>query len=303
MSLRNVNLNLLPILRSLLKTQSVSRSAVALHLSQPTVSDALSRLRVLLDDELLVRIGGSMKLTQRATDLLEPLDAICTDLERLLHSSHFDPAKEVRELVVATSDICAYLLVRRFLEFLRMRAPGMTLHVVDIDSNLRNKMAAREVDFALLPDFAVDHLAPAPLRFLRMDESISVMMMWAGHPLAGQEKVNSQDLHPYSIIAFHPDAVIIEEKHFAPAWRDLDLKIEVRIGQMMLIPHLLAGSTSIAFVNEAIARDMAKAYPLVIRPLPFPEAPARIGLVWSPVFDGDPVHKWIRESLTAPPSP
>src|SRR5580698_11353001 len=118
MSLRSVNLNLLPILRSLLETTSVSRSAATLHLSQPAVSEALSRLRVLLGDELLIRIGSGMKLTQRGTELLGPVDRICKDLEQLLRSSELDPQTEVRDLVIASSDICAYLLVRRVLNFI-----------------------------------------------------------------------------------------------------------------------------------------------------------------------------------------
>jgi len=301
MSLRNVNLNLLPILRSLLKTASVSRSAAALHLSQPTVSDALSRLRVLLNDELLIRIGSGMKLTQRATELLEPLDAACQQLEDLLRTGDFDPASEVRDLVIATSDICAYLLVRRLLNFIRAEAPRMTLHVIEIDSNLREKMAAGEIDFALLPDYAIEHLAPAPLRFTPLAELTTSVLMWNKHPLAGRTALTPDDLLPYSLIAFHPDPVLTDPKifNFAAAWHGVDLKIEVRIGQMLLIPHLLTESNSVAFVTTQLANEMASIYPLTVHANPFPEFPKSVGLAWSPVFEGDPVHKWIRDSLAA----
>jgi LysR family transcriptional regulator, nod-box dependent transcriptional activator len=301
MSLRTVNLNLLPILRSLLKTTSVSRSAAALHLSQPTVSDALSRLRALLNDELLVRIGSGMKLTQRATELLEPLDAVCTDLERLLHSSDFKPATVARDLVIATSDICAYMLVRRLLNFIRAEAPHMTLHVIEIDSNLRDKMAAGEIDFALLPEIAVEHLSPAPLRFAPLAKLTTSVLMSNRHPLAGRTSLAPEDLLPYPLIAFHPDPVLTDPKQFqiAKQWQGIDLRVEVRIGQMLLIPHLLIDSTSIAFVTDQLAHDMVATYPLVTHALPFEQSPMNIGLVWSPVYDGDLVHKWIRESLAA----
>lgn len=304
-SLRNINLNLLPILRSLLRTASVSRSAAALHLSQPTISDALSRLRIILKDDLLIRIGGTMRLTQRATELVEPLEAICSDLELLLQNDDFDPAEEVRDIVVATSDICAYLLAPRIADFMRAKAPGMTLHIVDYDSNMRAKMAAREVAFALLPEFAVDNLSPAPLRFRKLATARNVMVLWEDHPLARQETISSEEVGRYPIIAFHPDAVIIEEKHFTPGWRILNLEftIEMRTGQSMIIPRLLVGSNSVAFMNDVIARDMAKAYPIVVRQQPYREDPVNIGLVWSPVFDGDPVHRWLRESLAALPEP
>lgn len=301
MSLRSVNLNLLPILRSLLKTISVSRSAATLHLSQPAVSEALSRLRVLLNDELLVRVGSGMKLTQRATELLEPVERVCTDLEQLLKPSEFDPTTEVRDLVIATSDICAHLLVRRFLNFIRAEAPRITLHVIEIDSELRAKMAAGDIDFALLPEFALQHLAPARLRFMPLVEVSNNVLMCKKHPLANRNTLTAEDLLPYPLIAFHPDPVLTDPKDFdlSLSWHGVDLKIEVRIGQMLLIPHLLIDSTSIAFITDQLAQEIAAKYPLVAHANPFKEVPVRIGLVWSPVFDGDQTHKWIRESLAA----
>jgi DNA-binding transcriptional LysR family regulator len=301
MSLRNVNLNLLPILRSLLKTTSVSRTASALHLSQPTVSDALARLRVVLNDQLLVRIGSGMKLTPRATELLAPLDAVCENLENLLRLENFEPSTQVRDLVIATSDICAYMLVRKFLNFIRAEAPRMTLHVTEIDSNLREKMASGDVDFALLPEIAVEHLAPAPLRFAPLEQLSTSVLMWNQHPLAAHSSLTPEDLLPFPLIAFYPDPVLTDPKYFDSqvTWHGVDLKIEVRIGQMLLIPHLLTASNSVAFVTTQLAKDMAATHALVVHANPFPESPTRIGLVWSPVCDGDPVHKWIRESLAA----
>lgn len=303
MSLRNVNLNLVPILRSLLQTTSVSRSAATLHLSQPAVSEALSRLRVLLGDELLVRIGSGMKLTQRATELLEPVERVCKELEQLVRASEFNPATEVRDVVIATSDICAYLLVRKVLNLIRAEAPRMTLHVIEIDSNLRAKMAAGEIDFALLPEYAVGHLAPAPLRFAPLGQITTAVLMWNKHPLATRKALKAEDLIPYPLIAFHPDPVLPDPRYFnISSWHGSDLKVEVRVGQMLLIPHLLVDSNSIAFITDQLAYDMAATHPLVALPNPFHEAPARIGLVWSPVYDGDQTHKWIRESLGAHPA-
>lgn len=301
MSLRNVNLNLLPILRSLLATASVSRTAAELHLSQPTVSDGLARLRALLNDQLLVRIGSGMKLTQRAMDLIEPVESVCTNLESLLRLENFNPSTQVRDLAIATSDICAYMLLRRVLNFVRREAPRMTLHVTEIDSTLRDKMASGKMDFALLPDFAIEHLAPAPLRFAPLAQLSTSLVMCRSHPLADRHTISPEDLLPYPLVAFHPDPVLTHPKSFdnRTLWHGLDLKIEVRISQMLLIPQLLAGSTSVAFITRHLAEDIAATSSLVIHDNPFPEVPVQVGLVWSPVFDADPVHRWIRESLAA----
>jgi DNA-binding transcriptional LysR family regulator len=57
----NFDLNLLRILDVLLREQNVSRAASRLALSQPTVSNALARLREQLEDPLLVRVGRRMR--------------------------------------------------------------------------------------------------------------------------------------------------------------------------------------------------------------------------------------------------
>jgi Transcriptional regulator len=54
MNISNFDLNLLRVLDALLIERNVSRAAERLALSQPAVSNALARLRELLDDPLLV---------------------------------------------------------------------------------------------------------------------------------------------------------------------------------------------------------------------------------------------------------
>lgn len=58
--LRGVNLNLLPILRELLRERNVTAAAKRLNLTQSGVSEALGRLRVQFGDELLVKTGRRM---------------------------------------------------------------------------------------------------------------------------------------------------------------------------------------------------------------------------------------------------
>lgn len=60
MNLSGVDLNLLVVLHAVLEERSATRAAARLHLTQPAVSNALARLRVLLDDPLVVRTGRGL---------------------------------------------------------------------------------------------------------------------------------------------------------------------------------------------------------------------------------------------------
>jgi len=73
MNLAGVDLNLLVALDALLVERHVGRAARRIGLSQPAASHALRRLRTLLGDPLLVRVGARMELTPRAAALSAPL--------------------------------------------------------------------------------------------------------------------------------------------------------------------------------------------------------------------------------------
>jgi DNA-binding transcriptional LysR family regulator len=66
MSVKNLDLNLLPQLQVLLELRNISRAAGRLQLSQPAASAAMARLRRHFDDELLVRNGRTYDLTSSA---------------------------------------------------------------------------------------------------------------------------------------------------------------------------------------------------------------------------------------------
>lgn len=76
MDIRNIDLNLLPVLDALLRHRSVTLAARELDMSQSAVSTALGRLRETLGDQLLVRTGRGMLPTPRASRLAEPVASI-----------------------------------------------------------------------------------------------------------------------------------------------------------------------------------------------------------------------------------
>src|SRR6478609_1186007 len=69
MNLNSLDLNLLVALDALLKEASVSRAAMRVGLSQPAASHALQRLRDVIGDPLLVRVGAKMELTPAGAGL------------------------------------------------------------------------------------------------------------------------------------------------------------------------------------------------------------------------------------------
>ena len=73
MNIEDIDLNLLPVFEAVLAERSISRAADRLGLSQPAVSNALSRLRLATGNRLFVRQGNAMVPTPYAQALAGPI--------------------------------------------------------------------------------------------------------------------------------------------------------------------------------------------------------------------------------------
>ena len=90
MNFAALDLNLLRVLDALMRERSVTRAGERIGLSQPAVSNALTRLRKILGDELFVRRGTDMLPTPRAEAIGPTLRTMLAQMssERLMSPTH-----------------------------------------------------------------------------------------------------------------------------------------------------------------------------------------------------------------------
>jgi DNA-binding transcriptional LysR family regulator len=156
-NLASLDLNLLVALEALLEQSSVGRAADKVSLSQPAMSHALKRLRVLLRDPLLVRAGARMQLTTRAEALRDPVRDALTRVRNLLIGEEFDPARSTRTFRLFVADNASDLLLPPLLKRLEDEAPSVCIRVQSLVGN-----AWDPFELAQLVDVAV---ACVPSRF------------------------------------------------------------------------------------------------------------------------------------------
>src|SRR5258708_2308246 len=130
MNLAALDLNLLVALDALLLEASVSRAAMRVGLSQPAASHALQRLRHVLGDPLLVRVGARMELTPRAQALRGPLAQALDQVRGLFISDDFDAGRSERHFRLMMPDLAVELLVPPLMKKLDAAAPGVRIDVV-----------------------------------------------------------------------------------------------------------------------------------------------------------------------------
>ncbi len=127
MNIRDIDLNLLVVFRSLMNSMSVSETAKQLGLSQPAVSHALSRLRESLDDDLLVRSSRAMVATPFASALVPKISEILSQLEGVLERKSFDPATAVGEIKIQSTEYFEQLVLPQLLVKLGEDSPGIRI--------------------------------------------------------------------------------------------------------------------------------------------------------------------------------
>jgi DNA-binding transcriptional LysR family regulator len=130
MNLNSLDLNLLVALDALLREANVSRAAMRIGLSQPAASHALQRLRDMLGDPLLVRVGARMELTPRAQGLRGPLAQALDQVRGLFIPDDFDAASSERQFRLMMPDLAVELLVPPLMEKISKIAPNVRLDIV-----------------------------------------------------------------------------------------------------------------------------------------------------------------------------
>jgi DNA-binding transcriptional LysR family regulator len=130
MNLAALDLNLLVALDALLLEGNVSRAAMRIGLSQPAASHALQRLRDMLGDPLLVRVGARMELTPRALALRGPLAQALDQVRGLFIPDDFDAMRSERHFRLMMPDLAVELLVPPLMEKVSRLAPNVRLDIV-----------------------------------------------------------------------------------------------------------------------------------------------------------------------------
>jgi DNA-binding transcriptional LysR family regulator len=133
-NVNDLDLNLLRVFDAVLREKSVTAAAGGLGLTQPAVSNALSRLRALFDDPLFVRTPGGMDATPFARELGEPVRQALALLDSALaHGPGFDAQTSTRAFRFYMSDLGQIEFLPPLIERAQRVAPGVRLEAVALD--------------------------------------------------------------------------------------------------------------------------------------------------------------------------
>jgi LysR family nod box-dependent transcriptional activator len=295
MNLRQFDLNLLVALDALLRERNVTRAAERLFLSQPAMSGMLARLRNAFGDELLVRVGRNLELTEFAEGIRDRVHASVLELEDLLNATRpFLPATESLTFRIAASDYAVLLLFGPLMQRLSLAAPNLSVRFLRLDLSAGESAVAGDMDFSILPAQFDPGLPSSPL----FDDSW-VCAAWSGHPRLGEQLTLEAFLtQPHLAFNFSDSGhASVADEHLAGVGHER--RIVASTESFAAAPFLLQGTSMLTMVPRRLGERLRDAADIRLLELPFDVPPLCEKLAWHPRFTSSPGHIWLREQLIA----
>ncbi|MFE6935831.1 LysR family transcriptional regulator [Streptomyces sp. NPDC057699] len=286
--LASVNLNLLVPLLAVLEERSVTRAAERVGLSQPAMSHALTRMRRLFGDELVVRQGAGVTLTPRALELIAPLRGALQQTAHLVDFPHFDPATDRRVITVAMTNSTAFVIGPRLTRLVAERAPHATLRVRTITVPTEATFTDNGVDVVLISE---GHFSPYPRERLYNDRCVVVASPDTPPEASALDLLTTQ---PHIVVdtdrRVFPYSMLEEE--------GIDYRVGVLISDFLLVPFLVARAGGVALLRHQVAATMRTLADLRIEEFPFPLPGLGIDIVWNPRLADQHFTAWLRTLLS-----
>ena len=304
MNMSTFDLNLLAYLDVLLRECNVTRAAEELGISQPAMSNSLRRLRDLFADPILVRTSDGMTPTKRALELQPLVRTVLEAAEQaVLPKTVFDPAASTRIFRIMASDYTEATLLPVLLKRLLKEAPNVRLDIMTPSDVSFHDVERGKVDLV------INRFDTLPQSFHQVhlwDDSFSCVVS-ASNPIIKNWNLDAylSGKHVWVSktgmgvgVGMSPDDVQ------RLGWVDDALdKIGAKRNIALFTRHYQAAlrlgeqDDLIVTLPSMAAMQLAGNPNVVILDPPFEIPRMRLKMVWSPLLQHDPGHRWIRQLI------
>ena len=300
MKLDRVDLNLFIVFDTIYSERNLTRAAEVLSVTQPAVSNALTRLRDVFDDQLFIRKPRGMEPTPVADNIIEPVRQALTLLNFSINEgAYFDPARTQKTFHLSMNDLSEMLLLPPMIQRLRELAPQVEVRSYYVArEELVKEFASGQVDIAIdVPLINHPDLLHQPI-----SQEHYVCVLRPGHPLltAGHKTKKRKPISLEDYLAL--EHVHVSSRRSGSGYVDMALsklghqrKLAVRVQHYMAAPEIISGSDMALTVPRALAKRLA----LPSVELPFELASLDWHMYWHKSADNDRANRWLREQLVA----
>lgn len=304
---RTLDLNLLRVFDQVMAERNLTRAARNLSMTQPAVSNALSRLRDAIGDRLVTRSGYGVEPTPRALALWPAVSDALRQLEGAIAPGQFVPAEASNTFTLAMADATAAELMPGLVGILERDAPGVTVRTQPLTTrDPRRLLDEGTVDLAVgfFPAVLADLTAQAQAGALpafdhqRLYDGHYVCVMRRDHPLAtGPLTLKRYCAARHLLVSFSGRPFGFIDEALASLGRQR--RVVMTVNQFFTAGLVVSSSDLLSVLPQHFVSVTGRADELVQRDLPFEVPPVHVDALWHRRQGHRSDHAWLRGAIAS----
>jgi len=291
MKISSFDLNLFVILNAIYTEGSLTKAAEVVGITQPAVSNALSRLREKFDDDLFVRTGTGMVPTQKTENIISDIQSALSLMQQSVNQPNsFDPAITERNFKLSLGDITEGRVLPYMMKEIYKNAPNISVG----SYNYRRIDQVHALATNNL-DFVVDPVIPDSdeINSYKVFQDYFVVIHREGHPIQKIKNLTVDDLLSQKFIN-------VSNRRKGLHMVDLELEktghrrdIALRCQHFLIAPEIIRETDAVIMATHSFAKS---------NDLPFVEIPQELPqmeyfLSWHKSDEGDGGHEWMKDLI------
>lgn len=287
------DLNLMVIFDAIMQEQSVSIAAQRLSMTQPSVSNALSRMRHVFKDPLFIKDGRGIKPTPFASSLWLQVSSSLNIISDVVNPKTFVPHYAKRTFRIALTDGLVPLLWLELRKVIEQTAPYINIHAVPYTMNGESLLMDAQAD--LIVDYVPDLGRYIQRQHLCTNYFVAIMS--PQHPLVDKEfnikaLIDSDNL----LVSLSGEASGIVDIKLAE--QNLTRRIAMTTNSFASAMSLIKQTSLICVLPYVVAFEHIQSGSLIAKSMPIDIPPAKISMAWHSRSNRDVGALWLTETIS-----
>lgn len=294
MNTSNMDLNLFKVFNVIYLESSITKAAETLGITQPAVSNSLSRLRVLFDDELFTRTNRGMRPTPLAQNIHPSIASALKMLRSSVNEGDvFRPATSNATFNVFMNATAQVSVMPQLISQLQSEAPhiklaAQSIFYSDIVKALNSETVSLAVDYAIpSPDYIKREL-------LLNDDYVCIVRK--DHPRI-KDKLSLKQFESEQHLLLTEEVPESSNLRTALAENNITQNTIFTGNEHVALPAIIVTSNTIMTVTRTFANAVSNYLDISILEPPFSIASRKTFLYWHENTSDSAANKWLRDQI------
>ena len=282
------DLNLVVIFDAIMKEKSITAAADSLAMTQPSVSNAVSRMRHAWKDPLFVKDGRGIRPTPYASKLWKSVAEPLAQINHAIAPDYFDPLTSKASFRIGITDGSASIVWPELRHIIEQEAPNINIYAVPY--KVDGELLLNNADVDLVFDYYDGSSNEISSKVMYENHFVTVMR--ANHVLADKELTLERYLEAeHLLVSLSGDICGIVDDKLAEL--DSKRRTAMTVNSFASAINLIKQTRLIITMPYAVIAEHLETSDLVLKPVPLELSSIKISLAWHSRNNHSQALKWL----------